>query len=75
MGLYELEPFQNGTKMIAEAIANSPCKSYVGGGDSVDALAKLNVDQTKFTHISTGGGAMIEYIEGNKMPGLEPLMD
>lgn len=73
MGVYEHEPFQNGTKKIAEAIADSSATSIIGGGDSVDAIHRFNISPDKFTHVSTGGGAMLEFLEGKSLPGIEVL--
>lgn len=74
-GVTEFKNFENGTKGIAIAIANNQdAYSVVGGGDSVTAINKLGY-QTKFSFISTGGGASIEFIQGNKMPGFEVIQD
>lgn len=73
VGLSEMKPFENGTKMIAQAIADSECVSIVGGGDTAEAISRLGIDETKFTHISTGGGACIEFLSGDKLPGIECL--
>ncbi len=73
VGVYEFKPFMNGTKEVAEAIANTKCISIIGGGDTADAVKKLGIPHEKFTHISTGGGACIEFLSGEKLPGIEIL--
>ncbi|PIZ76170.1 phosphoglycerate kinase [Candidatus Peregrinibacteria bacterium CG_4_10_14_0_2_um_filter_38_24] len=73
VGVYEFKPFMNGTKQVAQAIAESECVSIIGGGDTADAIKKLGIAQKKFTHISTGGGACIEFLSGDKLPGIEIL--
>ncbi|MBD3270195.1 phosphoglycerate kinase [Candidatus Peregrinibacteria bacterium] len=76
VGAYENPNFANGTKHIAEAISNAAQKGtevLIGGGDSVDAINKFNINTQHITHISTGGGAMLEYMEGKKLPGIKAL--
>ncbi len=72
MGVFENPIFACGTKKVAEAIAESNCVSVIGGGDSAAAVRQMNFAD-KMTHISTGGGASLEYLEGKKLPGIECL--
>ncbi len=75
MGMFELEQFARGTRKIAEAVAeNASALSIVGGGDTVAAVRNAEVED-RITHISTGGGATLEFLEGKKLPGVEALTD
>ena len=72
MGVFELEPFSHGTSAIATVLAGSDCLSVVGGGDSVAAIKKNKVEKS-ISHISTGGGAFLEMLEGKQLPGIVAL--
>lgn len=69
MGIYELPPFSRGTRAIARAIARSRAQSIAGGGETIDAIRRTGTAK-QFTFLSTGGGAMLEFLEGKKLPGL-----
>lgn len=74
MGLYEHTPFRKGSESIAKAIAKTNATTVVGGGDSVDCVRKCGFSEKDFTHISTGGGASLEFLAGTMLPGIEPLL-
>ena len=73
MGVFEMPAFAEGTRVVAEAMASTTAFTVVGGGDSAAAIRALGIDETRFSHISTGGGASLELLEGRVLPGLAVL--
>ncbi len=75
MGVFEMEPYSHGTRAVAQALVESDAFTVVGGGDSAAAVRTLGFAEDAFGHISTGGGASLEYLEGKTLPGLTVLED
>jgi phosphoglycerate kinase len=73
MGVFEMEPYAGGTRAVAQGLIDSGAFTVVGGGDSAAAVRQLGFDESAFGHISTGGGASLEYLEGKTLPGLAVL--
>jgi len=74
LGVFEMSSFSTGTNEIAKTLAESPATTIIGGGDSLFAINKLNLNN-QFTHLSTGGGACMEFIEFGQLPGIDALTD
>lgn len=76
MGLFEKTPFARGTEHITKAIAaNKDAKTIIGGGDTIEAIKKFGISESSFTHVSTGGGAMLQFLEGTMLPGVEIVLE
>jgi len=73
LGVCELKKFQAGTASVGNALVEHQCNSIIGGGDTIDAFNRIGIDLSKFTHVSTGGGACIEFLEGKILPGIEAI--
>ena len=76
MGVFEMEPYAEGTRAVAEALTEVSAAgglTVVGGGDSAAAVRQLGIGEDRFDHISTGGGASLEYLEGRTLPGVAVL--
>jgi len=75
VGVFEKKPFEKGTMAIAKTIADHDCISIVGGGETINSIKQFGIPEKSFTHISTGGGASLEFLEGKMLPGIEPLVE
>ncbi|HLG25840.1 MAG TPA: phosphoglycerate kinase [Candidatus Gracilibacteria bacterium] len=76
LGLFEKKAFAEGTAQMVRAIANNKgAKTIIGGGDTIDSIKNLGISLDSFTHVSTGGGAMLQFLEGTALPGVEIIME
>ena len=72
MGVFEWEPFSVGSREVANAVGSSGITSVIGGGSTVDAVSRFGF-KDKMSHVSTGGGASLQFLEGKELPGLEMI--
>lgn len=75
VGLFEMDAFSRGTRHVAIAVANSEAKTVIGGGDTIDAINHFGIELDKYNHVSTGGGAMLQFLEGTPLPSLEIISE
>jgi 3-phosphoglycerate kinase len=74
VGVFEFDKFATGTNAVAQAMAESNAETIIGGGDSASAVAKAGLEH-EMTHVSTGGGASLEFMEGKELPGIVALQE
>ncbi|MYB83943.1 MAG: phosphoglycerate kinase, partial [Chloroflexi bacterium] len=74
MGVFEVPPFHEGTRIVAEALASSNAVTVIGGGSTAESVARLGLAE-RMSHVSTGGGASLEFLEGRELPGVAALDD
>ena len=74
MGIYEIPQFANGTKTVAKLLAGLEAATVIGGGSTADIVANMGLDD-KMSFVSTGGGASLKYLGGERLPGVEALLD
>lgn len=75
MGLFEMDNFSRGTRHVAVAVAKADAKTIIGGGDTIDAVKEFGINLDDFSHVSTGGGAMLQFLEGTSLPGIEIIAE
>ena len=74
MGVFEFEPFSQGTRKVGQALAEAKAATIVGGGSTAEAVEEMGI-QDSMTHVSTGGGACLEFLEGKELPGIAAILD
>ena len=74
MGVFEFEPFSQGTRLVGQALAEVKAATIVGGGSTAEAVEEMGI-QDSMTHVSTGGGASLEFLEGKELPGIAAILD